>query len=72
MWGKTHTPKARKRISEANKGKKLSPEHIQKLIKANTGRVKSKHELEICKNNISNLDYIEYQMYNVSCIILSS
>ena len=53
MWGKTHTPEVRKRISEANKGKKLSPEHIQKLIKANTGRVKSKHELEICKNNIS-------------------
>lgn len=35
------------------KEKKLSPEHIQKLIKANTGRVKSEYELEICKNNIS-------------------
>lgn len=51
MWGKTHTPEVRKKLSEINKGKKLSEEHKQKLIKANTGRKKTEFELEICRQN---------------------
>lgn len=51
MWGKTHSPEVRKYLSELNKGKKLSEEQKQKLIKANTGRKKSEYELEICRRN---------------------
>lgn len=52
MWGKTHSPEVRKYLSELNKGKKISEEQKQKLIKANTGRKKSEYELEICRRNV--------------------
>lgn len=51
MWGKTHTHEVKKFLSEINKGKKLSEEHKEKLIIANTGRKKSEHELEVCRRN---------------------
>ena len=47
MYGKTHGPKAIAKIKAANVGKKLSKEHIEKLIKANTGRKKTEYELKL-------------------------
>jgi hypothetical protein len=38
MFGKTHSSKARKAISEKNTGKRLSQEQINKQIEAQTGR----------------------------------
>lgn len=38
MWGKTHTEKARRAISEKNTGKKLTEEQIAKQVEAQTGR----------------------------------
>lgn len=46
MFGKTHSINARKHISDANKGKKLTPEHIEKLRQLSIGRVKSPETLE--------------------------
>ena len=45
MFGRHHTQKAKEKISVANRGKKLSIEHIEKLRKANTGRIKTPEEL---------------------------
>lgn len=53
MYHKTHTAEARKKISDANKGKKLSEEHIEKLKKANKNRVYSDEEREIRRKNAS-------------------
>ena len=39
MFGKTHTQEARKKISEANLGRKLSPEHIQILVDCTKNRI---------------------------------
>lgn len=44
MYGKHHTQEAKDRISALNKGRKLLPDHIAKLKKANTGRIKSEEE----------------------------
>ena len=44
MYGKTHSEKTKKLLSEINKGKVLSPEHKAKLIAANTGRIKTEEE----------------------------
>ena len=44
MFGHTHTLEARKKISDANKGKVLSKDHIEKLRKVNTGRIKTPEE----------------------------
>lgn len=41
-----HTEEAKKKISEASKGQKLSSKHKEALLKAITGREKSKEELE--------------------------
>lgn len=38
MWGKTHTKKARRMISEKNTGKKLTEEQIARQVIAQTGR----------------------------------
>jgi hypothetical protein len=38
MWGKTHSDKARRLISEKNTGKKLSEEQIARQVDAQTGR----------------------------------
>lgn len=46
MYGKTHSEKVRQILSEKNKGKHLSPEHIEKLKEANKGRKKSAEELQ--------------------------
>lgn len=45
MFGHHHTQEAKAKISAANRGKKLSIEHIEKLRKANTGRIKTPEEL---------------------------
>ena len=50
MFGRHHTQEAKEKIKIANRGKKLSAEHIEKLRKANTGRVKTpeeRHKLSI-------------------------
>lgn len=44
MYGKHHTQEAKNRISAFNKGKKLSSEHVAKLIAVNTGRIKTVEE----------------------------
>ena len=59
MYGKTHTKEVRAKISAANKGKILSPEHIEKLRKANTGRKKTPEEIE--KLRQANLGHIMSQ-----------
>ena len=46
MYGKTHTPEVRKRLSEANKGKKLSETHKQALLNAIRGRKRTPEEIE--------------------------
>lgn len=51
MWGKTHTPETRKILSEKNKGRPMLQNVKEKLIAANTGRKKSKYELEVCRRN---------------------
>ena len=53
MWGKTHTEEVKRKLREANLGKKLTQEHKDKLIKANTNRVKTKTEIE--KLRLANL-----------------
>lgn len=37
MFGKTHTDETKEKISESRKGIKLSDEHIQSIVEANTG-----------------------------------
>lgn len=53
MWGKTHTEEVKRKLREVNLGKKLTQEHKDKLIKANTNRVKTKTEIE--KLRLANL-----------------
>lgn len=44
MFGRTHTKEVREFLSLINKGKKLTPEHIEKLKASNRGRKKSQEE----------------------------
>ena len=53
MYHKTHSVEARKKISEANKGKKLSKEHIEKLRLVNTGKKLSQEQIEMRRLNAS-------------------
>ena len=45
MWHHVYTEETLRKIGAVQKGKKLSPEHIQKLKEANTGRKKTTEEL---------------------------
>ena len=53
MYHKTHSIEARKKISEANKGKKLSKEHIEKLKEVNRNRVFTPEQIEVLRRNAS-------------------
>ncbi len=46
MYHKHQSERVCRIISEANKGKKLTPEHVEKLRLANTGRQKTAEEIE--------------------------
>ena len=50
MYNKHHSEKTKQILSQKNKGKKLTKDHIDKLIKSNLGRKKTEKELDFIKN----------------------
>ena len=61
MFGKTHTKEVREFLSAINKGKKLTPEHIEKLKASNTGRGKSQEEREAISKRLKGRKMSETQ-----------
>jgi len=50
FYGKTHTEESKKKISEKNKGKKRSEEHIQKIKEANRKPKSEEHKKHISES----------------------
>lgn len=51
FYGKTHTPEVKKILSEANKGRKLSHAHIEKLKESNRKQKTEEHKNKISESN---------------------
>ena len=50
MYNKHHSEETKRILSEKNKGKKLTKDHINKLIESNKGRKKTEKELDFIRN----------------------
>lgn len=66
MYGKTHTPEARKLISEANKGKKISPEQIERFRQYNLNRTYTDEERQKIRERNTGVIFTEERKKNIS------
>lgn len=66
MYGKTHTPEARAIISKANKGKKISPEQIERFIQYNKNRVYTEEERQKRRELATGVIFTEERKRNIS------